>query len=70
MRVEAAWLQLPLLLLPIQLTLLLQDLPGTALCYANLPYWRSILLLTVALAAWAVYLQSMVVNPKLDTLSL
>ena len=35
MRVEAAWLQLPLLLLPIQLTLLLQDLPGTALCYAN-----------------------------------
>lgn len=64
MRVEAAWLQLPLLLLPTQLTLLLQDLPGTALCCANLPDWCSILLFIVAHAALAAEFAEHSCQPK------
>ena len=71
MRVGAAWLQLPLLLLHIQLTLLLQVLPGTArfdICVAwSALHNTSLHCFSCFISSWTfLHLQSTAANPKLD----
>ena len=72
MRVGAAWLRLPLLLLPTQLTLLLQVLPGTAR-FGDPVAWpalrvTSLHCVSCFIGSWTfLYLHSPVANTKPDT---